>query len=76
MKAKYKHYGNECIIYDQIICEDNIVVTVRSYVCSWIDLTPDTKTKVCLTNAEARRMFYAFCNECEKEKYYCEYKED
>ena len=75
MKAKYSHDGNECIIYDQIFVEDNLVVTVRSYKGCWID-TADSKTKVCLTNAEARRLFYAFCDKCEKEHYDCEYKED
>ena len=75
MKAKYKHYGNDCIIYDQIVCEDNIVVTVRDWKGGWCDIKPETKTKVCLTNAEARRLFYAFCDECEKQHYDCEYKE-
>lgn len=74
MKAKYKHYGNECIIYDQVICEDNVVVTIRSYTSGWFDAKPETKTKVCLTNAEARRLFYKFCSEHEKEHYDCEYK--
>lgn len=76
MKAKYKHYGNECIIYDQVICEDNVVVTIRSYKSGWFDATPETTTKVCLTNAEARRLFYTLCDKYEKEKYDCEYKEN
>jgi hypothetical protein len=76
MKAKYKHYGNERIIYDQAICEDNIFVTVRSYYCNWSITEPDVRTKVCPTNSEARRMFFNFCKKCEKERYECEYKED
>ena len=76
MKAKYKHYGNECIIYDAIYCDDNVVTTIRSYICSWADTQPEATVKVCLTNAEARRLFYAFCNKCEKHHYDCEYKED
>ena len=76
MKAKYKHYGNECIIYDQVICEDNIVVTVRSYDCAWSCAEPDVRTKVCLTNSEARRLFFNFCNKFEKEQYDCVYKEE
>lgn len=76
MKAKYKHYGNECIIYDQVICEDNVVVTVRSYRSSWFNVEPETTTKVCLTNAEARRMFFNICKKFEKERYDCEYRED
>ena len=76
MKAKYQHYGNDCIIYDQVICEDNIVVTVKSYRSGWFDAYPETTTKVCLTNAEARRMFFNICDKFEKERYECVYKED
>ncbi len=75
MKAKYYHYGNDCIIYDQIICDDNVVVKIRTYE-GWFGKDTDHETKVCLTNAEARRMFYAFCHECEKEKYDCEYRKE
>ena len=75
MKAKYKHYGNECIIYDQVICEDNVVVTVQSYTSGWFDAEPKTTTQVCLTNAEARRLFFSICDSFEKERYECEYKE-
>ena len=66
MKAKYQHYGNDCIIYDQVICEDNVVVTVRSYRSGWFNAEPETTTKVCLTNAEARRMFYNLCDRFDK----------
>lgn len=76
MKAKYKHYGNECIIYDQVICEDNVVVTVQSHISSWFVGEPKPTTQVCLTNAEARRMFFNICDKFEKERYECEYKED
>ena len=76
MKAKYKHYGNDCIIYDQVICEDNVVVTVRSYRSGWFNAEPETITKVCLTNAEARRMFFNICKKFEEKLYDCEYKED
>ena len=75
MKAKYQHYGNECIIYDHIICVDNIFVSVRSYESSWFDAEPEATTKVCLTNAEAKRMFYNACMQFEKENYDCIYKE-
>ena len=75
MKAKYQHAGNECLIYDQVICEDNIVVTVRSYYGSWCDVEPQAVTKVCLTNAEARRMFYLICDQFEKQHFECLYKE-
>lgn len=74
MKAKYKHYGNDCIIYDQVICEDNVVVTVRSYYGSWCNLEPQTTTRVCHTNSEARRIFHQLCTKLEKENE-CVYKE-
>lgn len=74
MKAKYQHEGNDCIIYDQVICVDNIFVTVRSYY-GWFDAEPEITPKVCLTNAEARRMFYNTCVEFEKQNYDCIYKE-
>lgn len=75
MKAKYMHYGNDCIIYDQVVCEDNIVTTVTSYESNWFDSEPKITTKVCLTNAEARRMFFGFCDKFEKECDRCIYKE-
>lgn len=76
MKAKYQHYGNECIIYDQVICVDNIVVTVRTYYGSWCKDEPETEVKVCLTNAEARRAFWHICQRLEKEGHECVYKEE
>ena len=76
MKAKYKHYGNECIIYDAVYCDDNVVTTVRSYVCGWADAQPEATTKVCPTNAEARQMFFNICKKFEKARYDCEYMED
>jgi hypothetical protein len=75
MKAKYSHYGNECIIYHHIICVDNIFVSATTYQGSWCSMESDSVIKVCLTNAEARRMFYTACIECEKENYDCIYKE-
>ena len=75
MKAKYRHYGNDCIIYNQIICVENIVTEVESYTSGWFDTTPKTNISVCPTNAEARRIFYSLCQKYENKKYYCEYKE-
>ena len=74
MKAKYKHEGNDCLIYDQLICVDNIFITVRTYY-GWFEAEPEITTKVCLTNAEARRMFYNTCVKLEKEDCDCIYKE-
>ena len=74
MKAKYQHEGNECLIFDQVICEDNIVVTVRSYRSGWFDAEPEITTKVCQTNAEARQAFLHICEKFEKDCM-CIYKE-
>lgn len=76
MKAKYRHDGMGCIIYDQVICEDNIVVAVRYFDISWRDISPSHKIKICSTNAEAKEFFNEICEEFEKEHYDCEYKED
>ena len=73
MKAKYYHYGTDCIIYDQAICEDNIFVKVKRWRGSCTIEKPETETKVCLTNAEARRLFHAFCKQCKDDGYACEY---
>lgn len=75
MKAKYRHQGNDCIIYDQVICEDNIVVTVRSYRGAWGKVEPKTTTEVCLTNSEAKRKFFNYCHHLEGLSYECVYKE-
>lgn len=76
MKAKYKHYGNDCIIYDQVICEDNVVIAIRTY-SGWMgNETDEPLVKVCYTNEDAKEFFEEICEELEKEKYECEYKED
>lgn len=75
MKAKYMRYGNDCIIYNQVICEDNLVVVVESYECSWTDAEPKTITKICLTNAEARRAFFQFCDKFQEKCDRCLYQE-
>ena len=75
MKAKYKHYGNDCIIYNQVICEDNIVTTVESYVISWADDTPQTKTIVCESGKKAINLYNTLCNKLQHRKYDCEYRD-
>ena len=76
MKAKYQQETCYALIYHQAICEDNIFVTVKSYGGAGVHVEPKVATKVCLTNAEARRMFHNACNEFEKEHYECVYKDD
>lgn len=76
MKAKYQHEGNDCMIYNQVIYEDNIFVAVESSSGSWLELEPKVETKVCPTNAEARRLFFGFCNKFENKHYQCIYKEE
>ena len=81
MKAKYEHHAKYynldpyCTIYDQVICEDNIVVTVRTNNSSMYDNEPITDVTVCLTNAEARQIFFHICEKFEEEHYECVYKE-
>lgn len=66
MRATYKHFGNDCIIYDEAICEDNIFVRVRSYCGTWCSDKPEVIAKVCTTKDEAKQLFFDFCDEFEK----------
>lgn len=75
MKAKYKHYGNECIIYNQVICEDNIVVQVDSYSSTWGSNTPVTKVVVCADEEKAINLYNTICDKLQHKKYECEYRD-
>lgn len=75
MKAKYKHYGNECIIYNQVICEDNIVVQVETYDISWAVATPKSKVVVCESAEKAINLYNTLCDKLQYKKYECEYRE-
>lgn len=75
MKAKYSHYGNDCMVYDLVFCVENVVGIVTSYQSTWFNLNPQHQTTVCLTNAEARRKFFQICYNLETQKYRCLYKE-
>lgn len=75
MKAKYKHYGNECVIYNQVICEDNVVVEIESYIISWADDTPQTETTLCGDEKEAVALYNKLCKALEGRGYTCEYKD-
>ena len=68
MKAKYKHYGNDCIIYNQIICEDNILTEVEIF-DGWFGKDSNTKTTVCTTSEEAKRKSNKLCKQLDK---YCD----
>lgn len=73
MKAKYMHYGNDCIIYNQVICEDNIVVEVE-YCKGWGSETPKTKTIVCDNEQKAINLYNTLCNKLQSKKYQKEYR--
>ena len=80
MKAKYKHYGNDCIIHIKILCIDNVVVKtvakyIKGYSSIWYANQSEKIKNVFLTNAEARRYFLILCKLYESKKYDCEYKE-
>lgn len=75
MKAKYRHCGSDCLVYNQVICEDNIVTTVESYVISWVDATPKTETTVCKNEKEAINLYNMLCNKLQQQKYDCEYRD-
>ena len=68
MRAKYKKFGNDCVIYVRIICDENVFIKITSY-SGWSELSPEIVTKVYDTNKEARIMFYNTCDECAKSGY-------
>lgn len=74
MKAKYYEYGNDCIIYNQVICEDNIVVTVEYAWGSWCSNEPETKTVVCKNEEEAINLYNNLCDKLVRRKCHCEYR--
>lgn len=75
MKAKYKYNGTYGTHYEQVYCMDNVFVAVTTYEGSTFKGEAETRTEVCLTNAEARHMFFEYCNKLEKNGYKCIYKE-
>lgn len=77
MKAKYRHFGTYAIKYKQVYCIDNIFLVVTIYEGSWHPTNPEPQVTVCYTNAEARRSFFQYCSNLEKNDHYeCIYKED
>lgn len=66
MKAKYKHYGNECIIYNQVICEDNIVTEIQSYIIGWADGKPKTNVIVCDNEQKAINLYNTLCDKLQQ----------
>lgn len=73
MKAKYRHYGNDCIIYNQVICEDNIVVEVTTY-NGWGMTKPEIQTHLCDNEQKAINVFNTICDKLKHNKYDCEYR--
>lgn len=74
MKAKYKHHGNDCIIYNQVICEDNIVVEIESYTGYW-NSTPKTNIIICDNHKKAFNLYLDLCRKLERNNYDCEYRD-
>ena len=74
MKAKYYHYGTDCIIYETALCFENVFVTIWTYK-GYFGENTSHETEVCSTNAEARKLFHAFCKDCKDNNYTCEYVE-
>ncbi len=76
MKAKYRLLRTWDVRYEQVYCFDNIFLVVVTHEGSWKQDDPAPRVEVCLTNAEARHMFFECCNKLEKDHYECIYKEE
>ena len=75
MKAKYKHCGNYGIIYNYIICVDDIVMEVESYAFTQAYGTPQTKTTVLDNKHKAIEYYNKKCDLLEFRGYGKEYRD-
>lgn len=67
MLARYLKYGNHCLLYQTIILEDNIIITINREKGGWWPMSPRVSTKVYDTRLEAKTAFKQLCNELAQE---------
>ena len=67
MIARYLKYGNHCLLYQTVVLEDNIIITINREKGGWCDKTPRVSTKVYDTRLEAKTAFKQLCNELAQE---------
>lgn len=66
MIARYLKYGNYCLLYQTVVLEDNIIITINREKGGWYDKEPRVSTKVYDTRLEAKTAFKQLCKELEK----------
>lgn len=67
MIARYLKYGNHCLLYQTVVLEDNIIITINREKGGWWPMPPRVSTKVYDTRLEAKTAFKHLCNELETE---------
>lgn len=67
MIARYLKYGNHCLLYQTVVLEDNIIITINREKGGWWPMPPRVSTKVYDTRLEAKTAFKQLCKELEKE---------
>lgn len=67
MIARYLKYGNNCLLYQTVVLEDNIIITINREKGGWYDKEPRVSTKVYDTRLEAKTAFKQLCKELETE---------
>lgn len=67
MIVRYFKYGNDCLLYQTIILEDTIIITINREKGGWCDKEPKASIKVYETHLEAKAAFKQLCNELKKE---------
>lgn len=45
MIARYLKYGNDCLLYQTIVLEDNIIITINREKGGWCDKAPQCQPK-------------------------------
>lgn len=67
MIARYLKYGNDCLLYQTLVLEDNIIVTINREKGGWCDKEPRVSAKIYDAQLEAETAFKQLCKELEKE---------
>lgn len=45
MIARYLKYGNHCLLYQTVVLEDNIIITINREKGGWYDKEPKVSTQ-------------------------------
>lgn len=67
MIARYRKYGNDCLLYKTIILEDNLIVTINRSKGGWTNDEPQVSITKYDTWFAAKKAFKELCKELQKE---------